>query len=351
MHPNTFRRKIPAVSHVVVLGAGASRAAFPDGDHTGEPLPVMADLVELLDLGPLLTQHGIELTPSINFEDVFTSLYESGRSTAVVRELENRIRAYFATLQLPPRATLYDRLVLALQPHDVIATFNWDPLLYQAYHRNLKIARLPQIVALHGSVALGACAKHGAYGFGWNTCSTCDAPFAPVRLLYPVRQKRYYADGFIAHQWETLRRYMRHAVCLTIFGYSAPATDVEAVRLLTEMAAKNSAGDWAHLEIIDIKSESELRAKWLRFFHEDHYSISGRFSDSILAQYPRRSREMVFRRFVTKLHQKGRLPSRGTFVLRLQQPQPMPETDDLSVLQNFVLEMTKKEPSRGKRAG
>ena len=29
--------------HLVVLGAGASRAAFPDGDKNGKRLPLMAD--------------------------------------------------------------------------------------------------------------------------------------------------------------------------------------------------------------------------------------------------------------------------------------------------------------------
>jgi hypothetical protein len=41
-------------SHLVVLGAGASRAAFPKGDQNGKKLPLMADLVEVLQLEGLL---------------------------------------------------------------------------------------------------------------------------------------------------------------------------------------------------------------------------------------------------------------------------------------------------------
>lgn len=35
--------------HVVILGAGASRAAFPYGNAKGRRLPVMADLADCVD--------------------------------------------------------------------------------------------------------------------------------------------------------------------------------------------------------------------------------------------------------------------------------------------------------------
>jgi hypothetical protein len=263
-----------------------------------------------------------------------------------VRELERRVRAYFALLRLPDEATLYDRLILALQPNDIIATFNWDPLLYHAYRRNSDISRLPEIVALHGSVALGACGKHGAYGFGWASCGVCNSPFVPLPLLYPIRQKNYYQYGFIASQWDLLRQFMKHAVCLSVFGYGAPVTDVEAVRLLGEMAAKNAQRGWAHVEIIDIKTASELRTKWAPFFVADHYSIVNHFRHSILAQYPRRSREMVFRRHVF-LNPPARL--RGRITPRFQESRPFPETDDLSVLQQFARQLIGREPKPKRR--
>ncbi len=40
--------------HIVILGAGASRAACPDGDAMGRPLPIMNDIVDLLDLRKIL---------------------------------------------------------------------------------------------------------------------------------------------------------------------------------------------------------------------------------------------------------------------------------------------------------
>ena len=41
-HPRNLR------PHAVLLGAGASRAAFPSGDAGGRQLPVMSDLVDVV---------------------------------------------------------------------------------------------------------------------------------------------------------------------------------------------------------------------------------------------------------------------------------------------------------------
>jgi len=38
----------PAVPHVVILGAGASKAAFPDGDKNRNPLPLLDDLPNIV---------------------------------------------------------------------------------------------------------------------------------------------------------------------------------------------------------------------------------------------------------------------------------------------------------------
>jgi hypothetical protein len=44
-------------------------------------------------------------------------------------------------LKLPEEATIYDYLVLSLRSPDIIATFNWDPFLYQAFERNRHIGQ------------------------------------------------------------------------------------------------------------------------------------------------------------------------------------------------------------------
>ena len=60
--------------HVVILGAGASRQAFPDGDNNGKRLPLMRDFVETLELDAVLTKYKIEYEGK-NFEEVYSDLY------------------------------------------------------------------------------------------------------------------------------------------------------------------------------------------------------------------------------------------------------------------------------------
>jgi hypothetical protein len=48
--------------HVVILGAGASRAGFPRGDRDGKLLPVMGDLAEIVGLNELLRQGPVDPT-------------------------------------------------------------------------------------------------------------------------------------------------------------------------------------------------------------------------------------------------------------------------------------------------
>ena len=64
----------PGVSapHVVLLGAGASLAAFPNGDANQKQLPVMNNLVEVVNLKPLLEKPYINSFG--NFETIYSKL-------------------------------------------------------------------------------------------------------------------------------------------------------------------------------------------------------------------------------------------------------------------------------------
>ena len=62
-----------------------------------------------------------------NFEDVYSSICRLPEFTDLTSKTESRVAEYFASLELPNPATIYDYLVLCLRPKDVIATFNWDP--------------------------------------------------------------------------------------------------------------------------------------------------------------------------------------------------------------------------------
>ncbi len=282
-----------APPHVVILGAGASRACLPDGDAEGRPLPVMADLVQMLDLQPLLDAHGIEDTGT-DFEEVCARLRERGKAGALA-EMEHRLTSYFGSLRLPAQPTLYDRLIASLRSKDLIATFNWDPLLIQAFARSaIPLENRPQVVFLHGSVAVGICLPCRAKSMmSIGYCRECGRAFEPVRLLYPIHDKSYTDDPFIRGEWEILKQRLGAAYIVTVYGYGAPQTDAAAVDMLH--VAASSAGHWMQeqrqMEIIDIRAREDLERSWTRFFRRSHSTIAPSLDGTFLHRYPRRSCE------------------------------------------------------------
>ena len=193
------------IPHVVILGAGASRQAFPSGDINGYKLPTMLDLVETVGLYSILDSYGIDYKDK-NFEEIYSVLYEDSCYDSLIDEIHTAIYQYFSKLTLPQLPTLYDHLVLSLRSKDVIATFNWDPLLYYACWRNCQRVKLPHIVYLHGNVAVGYCEKDNQTGWIGASCSKCGDKYKPSRLLYPIKQKDYLRDDFLKVEWETLKR-------------------------------------------------------------------------------------------------------------------------------------------------
>jgi len=279
--------------HVVVLGAGASRAAFPQGDRNGLKLPLMNDLVETVGLGDLLDSSGIDYEGK-NFEDVYDDLSRNPATILIVRDINDRIYDYFCQISLPTSLTIYDRLVLSLRKKDLIATFNWDPLLALACRRNSHLAESPRIVSLHGNVAIGICEKDKTKGINGDPCAVCRERLQPSQLLYPIKQKNYTDDPFLKNEWDELEWYLERAYFLTIFGYSAPSADVEAVRLMKKVWHKNKYRDLAEIELIDIKPSDELVKSWRGFIVRQHYGTMREYGHSHLSRYPRRSCEGLF---------------------------------------------------------
>lgn len=274
--------------HVVILGAGASKAAFPNGDKNGRKLPLMQDFVEVLNLGSALSECDIEYEGA-NFEKIYDELYHSNDHPELLKHIENSVREYFAKFEIPDKVTLYDELILSLRAKDHIYTFNWDPLLLQAYRRHSKIDRLPKIHFLHGNVAVGICQKHKSVGFIKGRCSKCNKPYSSVKLLYPVADKDYDSSPFIRNEWEHLEGNLKRSFMLTIFGYSAPETDVVAKEMMEKAWDINDKKNFNEIEIIDIKSEKELHATWSDFIVSHHYSCWETIRDSLIFRYPRRS--------------------------------------------------------------
>ena len=285
-----FRR-----AHLVILGAGASRAALPNGDKHGRIAPLMEDLVDVLDLRPLLTSYGLDADTG-DFETLYSSLFEKGQQLRLLDLIECRTREYFAPLELPDQPSLYDHLVLCLRAKDVIATFNWDPLLWQALCRiadRFGEDILPTALFLHGNVAIGHCMDHDppTQGTLGAKCGTCGRPLTPSPLLFPITHKDYRRHPSISRSWHMVTQALRDAYFLTIFGYRAPATDVEALNLMSQAWGSPDSRELEQIEIIDIRCDDELYKDWKRFIHTDHYRTRAHFHLSHLADHPRRSCE------------------------------------------------------------
>ena len=279
--------------HLVILGAGATMATIPNGDKNGLISSVMDNLINNLGLKQHL--NGIKLnTNSTNLEDIYSELYERKDCTELRQILEEELRNYFSKLQLPDKPTIYDTMVLSLRKKDSIASFNWDPLLLEAFDRVSYITDdLPELIFLHGNVNAGICLKDKHYGVLSNNCPKCNNKFQQTPLLYPIKNKDYISDIFIKEQWEVIRQYLEKALIVTIFGYGAPKTDQGAINLLQE-GYGSSLRYFDEVEIIDkCKTEQMLFDTWNHFHTKSHghLKIYRDFSESYISKYPRRSVE------------------------------------------------------------
>jgi hypothetical protein len=279
--------------HIVIVGAGGSRAACPNGDRNGRQLPVMADLVDTVGLRPLIERAGVQ-AGFYDFEALYSDLATSGENESVVAEIESTIRHYFEQLRIPDTVTVYDHLLLSLRPKDIVATFNWDPLLAQTFRRHEGLISLPRLAFLHGNVAVGFCAQHRTCGWHDDSCRVCKQPFAPSPLLYPVKDKDYRSQPFIRSEWARLQRGLEAAYFVTIFGYSAPVTDVAAKDALLEVWSRNGAREIAEIEIIDIRPADELVRSWDDFIVRSHYIITHTALRAYASWHPRRSCDALF---------------------------------------------------------
>lgn len=283
--------------HVLLLGAGASKAALPNGDRNGVPVPLLRDVAADLGLAQHFPDELRELAFS-DFEAAYSRLVESGGD---VSALDGAVRRYFAELELPDDANLYDLLHLCLREKDAIFSFNWDPFLLQSRIRlaRLGVSKFPSLFFLHGNVLAGFCVDDATSGLVGDTCRSCKKPFVPSKLLFPVEQKSYNDDAFIAREWKAMRAYLKAAFMFTIFGYSAPTTDVEAVDLLKLGWGTPAERNMEQMEIVNRPGadHDELEEKWQPFIHTHHFEIHDSFFESWMANHPRRTGEAYFNQY------------------------------------------------------
>lgn len=280
--------------HIVLLGAGASYAALPNGDKYGKKLPLIANFAEVLELENLLLQAGIS-PPFDDFEAIYSDITLRSDLSKLRTQVENKIDDYFFNLELPDYPTLYDHLVLSLRPKDVIATFNWDPFLTEAVMRNLAFIKTPPtILFLHGNVTYRYCTDCKVGLPGQLYCNKCGTELMKAPLLYPVKEKNYQLHPVINAHWNGFRHFLKSAWAFTIFGYSAPKTDIDAVELMKDAWGDVNSRELEQTEIIDIRNEDELVKTWSPFIHSHHYDIKTNFYDTYIAQFPRRSGEALW---------------------------------------------------------
>lgn len=254
----------------------------------------MNDLVDVVGFRSEVEQLGDDFSSETNFELIYSKLVTSNLHGRILDEIENRIEDYFSSMQLPNETTIYDHLLLSLRTRDAIISFNWDPFLFDVFSRNRGTVGLPDIYFLHGNLRIGKCPEHDHHwGARQFYCQECGLPFERIPLLYPVGKKGFFDDTYIHGVWQEARQVFAEALVLTIFGYSAPSSDEDAVKLLESAWKKRSDRKLEHVEIVDIDNYSVLYEEWKSFTPTFHLHIRRCFFETFMANWPRRSREAV----------------------------------------------------------
>lgn len=287
--------------HLLILGAGASIAnCFHTNEKNNKTLPSMLNFIDTVGLRDIVEDLDDNLR-SENFETLFSNLFTSDSESHHLKEIEKRVVTYFSSIELPDKPTIYDYLVLSLRNKDHIATFNWDPFLYQAFCRNRPFTKnLAYMSFLHGNVAIGYNDEMKISGpSNYFADKECTKKFESTKLLYPIGKKDYNSEEFIKTEWGRTEACVRDekTKIFTVFGYGAPASDVEAIKLLSDSWGSLETRNMEQFEIINIESEKECIEKWKKFIHSHHYDYFNNYFDSRLALFPRRTFESYFHQF------------------------------------------------------
>lgn len=100
--------------HVVILGAGASKAALPEGDKYHKPISCMENFFQNLKMDDLINNLNLE-TKSSNLEKIFSEIEEKSKTNIeflnAKKQIENTIFDYFNSYSIPDEPTIYDFLL------------------------------------------------------------------------------------------------------------------------------------------------------------------------------------------------------------------------------------------------
>ena len=280
--------------HVVIIGAGASKAACPK-DKNGKSVPLLRNIHEVLGLQEKLKQYGFSKDELADFELLYSNIYGKKPYAHLQESLESDVRKYFQSLCITDGPTLYDYLILSLTEKDAIISFNWDPFLTQAYRRNINVGNLPHLFFPHGNTGVGLCYDCHTKGYANCLCPKCFSPLTDMKLLFPVGKKNYSDGDIIQNEWNGARSFLNHAAGITIFGYSAPTTDFDAYNLLKSAYTESNITKIAPFTIINLKeNELEQKKKWADIYDKHMLQYTDDFEETILWTWPRVSLETMF---------------------------------------------------------
>ena len=88
-----------------------------------------------------------------------------------------------------------------------------------------------------------------------SVCSKCNTKYVKPQLLYPISKKNYSINSFVENQWKRVVHELNHAYIFTIFGYSAPSSDQEAMKLFKEGWGNGQERKFEEIEFINIENE------------------------------------------------------------------------------------------------
>lgn len=201
-------------------------------------------------------------------------------------------------MKIPDEPTLYDYLVLSLTEKDAIISFNWDSFLMQAYRRNIDVGNLPELIFPHGNSGVGLCNACKVKGYAGCLCPNCFKALEQMPLLYPTGKKDYNSKSIIKNEWNRAKDVLSRAARITVYGYSAPVTDVEAVELMKSAISISQMKDIVPFTIINLpENEDEQRRKWSEFYDVKMVLYCNEFKQSLLWRNPRVSLETLLMQF------------------------------------------------------
>jgi hypothetical protein len=85
-------------------------------------------------------------------------------------------------------------------------------------------------------------------------------------------KKDYAKIPDIKDAWDIFDDYLKRAICITIFGYSAPLSDIEARERIKEKIETNDSNELIDTQIIDIKPHEELEKTWYSIVNQRFFS-------------------------------------------------------------------------------